>query len=137
MTNRFFKTMKTNKNWLTFSLYAISILMFATALYLSVANNPNRITEKVFFIGLTILFIAMLNIWAKRSRKYYVILMGISVLLIFLLFKFGIGALVNIQSQYQIQGRWAEDVAWSVGGIFFAGFMAGIVGIFVCIAQWR
>lgn len=137
MTNRFVKAMSANKNWLTISLYLIAVVLFVITFFLKVANNHNGISGNIYFIGLIILFIAMLNTWGNRSRKYYVILMGISVLLFFLFVYFAVGALVNIQSQYQIQGRWAEDMAWSIGGVFFAGFVAGIVGIFVCIARWR
>lgn len=129
--------MRANKNWLTISLYIIAVILFIITFFHSLANKHTGMSGNIYFIGLIILFIAMLNTWGNRSRKYYVILMGISVLLFFLFIYFAVGVLVNIQSQYQIQGRWAEDMAWSIGGVFFAGFVAGIVGIFVCIARWR
>lgn len=134
MTNRFITAMRANKNWLTLSLFVIAVIILTITLFHSGIGSSNPL---FFFVGLIALFFSLLNTWGNRSRKYYAILMGISVLLFFLLFKFGIGVLVNIQSQYQMQGHWAEDMAWSIGGILFAGFMAGLVGIFVCIARWR
>jgi hypothetical protein len=136
MPNKFITTMRANKNWLTISLVIIAIALITISLFRGGVGGL-ALSESLFFIGLIIFFFALLNTWGNRSRKYYAILMGISVLLFFLLFKFGIGALVDIQSKYQIQGHWAEDMAWSAGFILVAVFMAGLVGIFVCIARWR
>ena len=128
--------MKANKNWLSILLFVIAVLII-TKMLLHVGVRALPATKLLYFAGFIALFFALLNTWGNRSRKYYVILMGVSVLLFFLLFVFGIVDLVDIQSKYQIQGHWAEDMAWSIGGILFAEFMAGLVGIFVCIARWR
>jgi len=136
MPDKFITAMKVNQNWLTISLFVIAVIIIIITLFHGGVGALSPI--KLFFLtGLIALFFAFLNTWGNRSRKYYTILMGISVLLFFLFFKFGIGALVNIQSQYQIQGHWAEDMAWSAGFILIAVFMAGLIGIFVCIARWR
>jgi hypothetical protein len=137
MANKFIAVMKTNKNWLMVSLYIIAIALFTITFFLNFSGGHYRSSQPIYFSGLIILFIAMLNTWANRKRKYYIILMAISILLFVLIFMIGVGDLVQIQSKYQIPGHWAEDMAWSIGGIVFAGFMAGLVGIFVCIARWR
>jgi hypothetical protein len=136
MTNKFITAMRANKNWLTTSLFVIAVIIITITLFHGGVGALNP-TKLFFFTGLIAFFFAFLNTWGNRSRKYYAILMGISVLLFFLLFKFGIGTLVDIQSKYQIQGHWAEDIAWSAGFILVAVFMAGLVGIFVCISRWR
>jgi hypothetical protein len=136
MENKFIKAMKANNNWLTISLFVIAITLLTISLF-SGGMGVRGLPKVLYFIGLIIFFITLLNTWGNRNRKYYVILMGISILLFVLIFMFEPVDLVQVQSKYNLQGHWAEDMAWSIGGIFFAAFMAGLVGIFVCIARWR
>lgn len=56
-------------------------------------------------------------------------MLAISVILIILLFKFGIGLLVKLVAKYQFTGHWAEDMAWTIGGVCLAAFIAGVVGM--------
>jgi len=78
----------------------------------------------LFFIGLILLFIALLDPWEQRSRYYYAILIGISGLLFLLLLIVGTDILVKMN----LPGHWAEDIAVSIGFICAAGFFAGIIG---------
>ena len=82
----------------------------------------------MFWIGSGIFLFAALHPW-ERSL-FYLILVVISVILLILLFKVGIGILVKIESKYQIPGRWAETMGWTIGGSCLAGIFAGIIGAF-------
>ena len=124
MTNRFFSTIKSNPNWLAISLIIIAALLIAVSLFFGGAGGL-VLAESLYYLGLMLLFVALLNPWGKWNRKYYAILFGISALLFFLLYKVGIGALVKIQSKFQISGHWAEDIAWSFGFVFIAAVGIG------------
>jgi len=119
---------------LTFSIIIIAVLLVVISLFFGGAGGL-VLAELLFYIGLIMLFFALLNPWGSWTRKYYAILIGISVLLFFLLIKAGIGALVKIQSKFQIPGHWAEDMAWSLGFVFIAGFLAGLIGFFIFIRR--
>ncbi|MEI6695301.1 MAG: hypothetical protein WCO13_04450 [Bacteroidota bacterium] len=134
MTNKFITAMRANKNWLTISFFLIAFIIKTISFF---HGGVGAMNPTLFFIGLIILFFALLNTWGNRGRKYYLILMGVSVLLFFFFFKFGMDPLVKTLSQYQFQGHWVEDMAWSIGFILFDGFMAGLIGFFYCIAKWR
>ena len=47
----------------------------------------------------------------------------------------GIDALIKIQSKLELPGHWAEDMAWSIGLILIAGFLAGLIGFFIFIRR--
>lgn len=72
-------------------------------------------------------FYAALHPWEKVI--YYFIMLVISVILLILLFKVGIGILVKIESRMQIPGHWAEGMAWTIGGVCVAAIIAGIIGM--------
>jgi len=76
MTNRFITAMRANKNWLTIFLYVIVIVLFTITFFLSVANNHNSISAKIHFIGLIILFIALLHTWGTRAENITQFLWG-------------------------------------------------------------
>lgn len=135
MKNKLITRIKTNKNWLTISLFVIAITLITITLFNGGIGGKTS-TELLFLIGLTSLFLALLNPWGRISWKYYVILLGILVLLSILPFFLGEEYdLVKIQSRLQIPGHWAEDMTWSIGFILFAGFMAGIIGLFISIRR--
>ena len=83
--------------------------------------------ELLFYIGLALLFYALLHPWDEMSHTYYVILMAVSLILFVLLFIVGIDILVKIFNH----GHSAEDVAWSFGFICIAGFFAGLIGLVI------
>ena len=134
MKNKFFSAIKSNPNWLAISLIIIASLLIAVSLFFGGAGGL-VLSESLYYLGLMLLFIALLNPWGKWNRKYYAILFGISALLLVLLYKVGIGALVKIQSKFQISGHWAEDMVGSFGFMFIAGFLAGLIGFFIFIRR--
>ena len=134
MKNKFFSAIKSNPNWLAISLIIIASLLIAVSLFFGGVGGL-VLSESLYYLGLMLLFIGLLNPWGKWNRKYYAILFGISALLLVLLYKVGIGALVKIQSKFQISGHWAEDMVGSFGFMFIAGFLAGLIGFFIFIRR--
>jgi hypothetical protein len=122
-------------NWLIICLYVIALLIIIITLFDGGVGGKTQ-TMLLFFIGLIVLFIAFLNPWGEMNPKYYAILIGISVLLAilpkFMPEKYD---LVKIQAKMQLPGHWAEDMAWSIGFILVAGFMAGIIGLFISLGR--
>jgi hypothetical protein len=97
------------------SLIAISLLVGLT---------DNFLTITMLFGGIVLFLYAVLYPYGKAS--YYAIMGGI--FLILLIFEFLVG--ISILVKMQLKGDLAEGIAMSVGFIFVAGIIAGIIGIF-------
>jgi len=135
MANRFFTAMRTDKNWLTISLFVIGVIILTITLFHGGVGALNP-TKLFFFTGLIALFFALLNTWGYKTWKYYTILLAVLVLLTILPFFLPEEwDLVKIQERNQISGHWAEDMAWSFGFILFVGYLAGIIGLFIAIGR--
>jgi hypothetical protein len=135
MKNKFLTMMKANKNWLTVLLFVIAVLIITTML-LHVGVRALPATKLLYFTGFIALFFALLNPWGRMSWKYYLILLGVLVVLSVLPFFLGDEYdLVKIQARRQIPGHWAEDMAWSIGFILFTGYLAGIIGLYISIRR--
>lgn len=82
------------------------------------------------FGGLVLFFYALLHPWSKA--RYYalssLVFLGLLILCIvnpsFFLDMLPVG---------DLPGHGAEDLAWFIGGIFFAGLIAGIFGVIRCL----
>ncbi|HOY32909.1 MAG TPA: hypothetical protein PKW80_13605 [Bacteroidales bacterium] len=82
-----------------------------------------------FFTGSVLLFYGMLRYWEKALL--YIIMCVVFIVLIILEFQVGIDILVK-----KFKGTHeAEDIAWTIGGVFFAGVLAGIIGFFSFIRK--
>jgi len=135
MENKFITAMKANKNWLTISLFVIGVIILTITLFHGGVGSLNP-TKLFFFTGLIALFFALLNTWGYKTWRYYTILLAVLVLLTILPFFLPEEwDLVKIQERNQISGHWAEDMAWSFGFILFAGYLAGIIGLFIAIGR--
>ena len=104
--------------------FIIAVSLIAISLIVGISDN--FLTIAMLLSGIVLFLYAVLHPWEKAI--YYFILLVISVILLILLFKVGIGILVKIESKLQIPNRWAESMAWNIGGVCFAGFIAGIIG---------
>ena len=108
------------KKTIIYLVIAVSLI----AISLLVGLTDNFLTITILFGGLVLFLYAMLHPWGKAS--YYAIMGGI--FLILLIFEFLVG--ISILVKMQLKGRLAEGIAMSVGLIFIAGIIAGIIGIF-------
>ena len=124
MKNHFFSRFDAEylKKTVIYFLIAVSLI----AISLIVGISDNFLTIAMLLSGIVLFLYAVLHPWEKAI--YYFILFVISVILLILLFKVGIGILVKIESKLQIPNRWAESMAWTIGGVCFAGLIAGIIG---------
>lgn len=110
----------------TLKYLIISILLIVGSIFFGFTKGSS-LWVLAFLVGCILFFYAALHPWEKPF--YYFIMLVISIILMILLFKFGIGILVKLQSNYQIPGRWAENMAWAIGEVFLAAFIAGITGM--------
>ena len=125
MRNKFLKRFDSDNLRKTFIYLVIAVLLIIASLFPGFVKG-NSCGTILFLIGCIMFFYAALHPWEKAI--YYFILLVISVILLILLFKVGIGILVKIESKLQIPNRWAESMAWTIGGVCFAGIIAGIIG---------
>lgn len=135
MTNRFITAMRADKNWLTVSLFVIAAITLTITMFHGGVGALNPV-KLFFFAGLIALFFALLCTWGNRTWKYYTILLAVLVILTILPFFLPEEwDLVKVQARNQIPGHWAEDMAWSIGFILFAGYLAGIIGLLIALAR--
>lgn len=135
MTHTILSAIKAKKNWLTILLYLIAITAITLTLFHGGVGGRTPV-NLFFFAGLIALFFALLNTWGTRTWKYYTVLLSILLILTFLPFFLPEEwDLVKVQANRQIPGHWAEDMAWSIGFILFAGYMAGIIGLFMSFGR--
>ncbi len=127
--------MRADKNWLTISLFVIAIILITISLF-HTGEGRYSISHYLYPVGLILFFFALLNTWGNKTWRYYAILLAVLVLLTILPFFLPTEwDLVKIQEKNQIPGHWAEDMTWSIGGILFAGYLAGIIGLFISIRR--
>jgi len=127
--------MNANKKWLTISLFAAGVLIITITLFHGGVGSRNP-TNLFFFTGLILLFFALLNTRGYRSWRYYTLLLAVLLFLTFLPFFLPEEwDLVKIQARNKIPGHWAEDMAWSIGFILFAGYLAGIIGLIITLRR--
>lgn len=75
------------------------------------------------FIEFALLFYTLLHPWEKKSRYYYGILLGIS-LILFLLLVF-----LMPHIPVKVWSKVSEDIPWNIGFICVTGFFAGLIGL--------
>jgi hypothetical protein len=82
------------------------------------------------FAGFVLFFYALLHPWSKAS--YYAMTIPVFLALL-LLCIMNPSFFLNMVDFGKIPGHGAEDLAWVIGGIFFAGLIAGIFGVIRCL----
>ncbi len=82
------------------------------------------------FGGFVLLFYALLHPWSKA--RYYALIFPIFLGLL-LLCIINPSFFLNMVNVEKLPGHGAEDLAWFIGGIFFAGLVAGIFGVICCL----
>jgi hypothetical protein len=123
MKTRFFfgpDTARLRKALVLLMIAVVVIAISIPGLYLSKGNS---LFAFLYFAGFILFFYALLHPWQKAG--YYAITIPIFLGLLILIIK-DPGIFVKIP------GHGAEDLAWAIGGIFFAGLIAGIIGIIRC-----
>ena len=122
MKHQFLSRFESDNLKKTLTYLIIAVLLITASLLIGLAKKDNSFAVILLFIGCVVFFYAALHPWEKVI--YYLILVGISIVLIILLFKVGVGLLVKMN----LPGHGAEDIAWLIGGICVAAFIAGIIG---------
>ena len=89
-------------------------------------SKGNTLFALMYFAGFTLFFYALLHPWQKAS--YYAISIPIFLVLLILIIQ-DPGIFLKMVNVEKLSGHGAEDLAWAIGGIFFAGIIAGIIGI--------
>jgi hypothetical protein len=125
MTIKFLSRFDSDNLRKTMVYLGISILLIIASLFFGITKG-NSFAVILVFIGCVMFFYGVLHPCGKPL--YYLILVLISIIILILLFKVGIGILVKIESTYQIPGRWAENMGWTIGEVCVAAFIAGIIG---------
>lgn len=118
MTNRFLSQFDADNIAKTMSNYVIAILLIAISLLVGLTDN--FLTLTMLTGGITLFLYTLLRPWEKP--KYYLMLGGIS--LVLLIFEFIIGPDILVKMQYR-----GEGIVWTAGLILFAGIIAGIIGM--------
>jgi hypothetical protein len=106
----------------TLTYIVIAVSLITISLLVGIGDNLPMIL--MLFGRIVLFFYAALHPWEKAS--YYAILGGICLILVIFEWVVGISILVKMQ----LKGKLAEGIAMSVGFIFIAGIIAGIIGIF-------
>jgi hypothetical protein len=122
MKNQFLSRFDIDNLRKTIIYLVIAVSLIAISLIVGISDNFLTIT--MLFSGVVLFLYAVLHPWEKAS--YYAIMGGI--FLILLIFEFLVG--ISILVRMQLKGQLAEGIAMSVGFIFVAGIIAGIIGIF-------
>ena len=105
----------------------IAIAGIAVAIPGMILSKGNTLFALLYFAGVVLFCYALLHPWFKA--RYYAISIVIYLLLLVLFIYKGIDILVKMGNTGKLRGHGAEDLAWSIGSIFVAGIIAGIIGI--------
>lgn len=107
-------------------LILVAVLIISIAIPGMILSKGNTLFDLMNFGGFTLFFYALLHPWLKAS--YYAICIAIFLLMLILIIQ-DPGIFLKMVNAEKLPGHGAEDLAWTIGGIFFAGILAGIIGI--------
>jgi hypothetical protein len=107
-------------------LLLIAFVIIAISIPGMILSKGNTLFAVLYFTGFTLFFYALLHPWQKAW--YYAISMAIFLVLLILIIQ-DPGMFLKVVNFKKLSGHEAEDLAWAIGGIFFAGIIAGIIGI--------
>ena len=111
--------------WETLKLFVIGVACITVALIVGLTDNIPMILLEL--AGIVVILYAVLYPWGKV--RYYAMMTVLSAILFLLLIFFGIDILVKMEAAGQLPDHGAEAVGMISGFVFFAGFIAGIIGM--------
>jgi hypothetical protein len=110
-----------------------ALILLLVALVIIAISIPGMIFSKgstlfalLYVAGFTLFFYALLHPWQKAW--YYAISLAIFLVLLILIIQ-DPGMFLKVVKVEKLPGHGAEDLAWAIGGIFFAGIIGGVIGI--------
>lgn len=106
-------------------LILVAVVIISIAIPGMILSKGNSLFAILYFVGFVLLFYALLHPWQKTS--YYAISITIFLVLLILIIQ-DPGMFLKMANIEKLPGHGAEDLAWAIGGIFFAGIIAGIFG---------
>jgi hypothetical protein len=107
-------------------LILVAVVIISIAIPGMILSKGSTLFALIYFGGFTLFFYALLHPWQKAG--YYAISIAIFLLLLILIIQ-DPGIFLKRVHAEKLPGHGAEDLAWAMGGIFFAGIIAGIIGI--------
>ena len=107
-------------------LILVALAIIAISIPGMILSKGNTLFALLYIAGATLFFYALLHPWQKAW--YYAISSTIFLVLLILIIR-DPSAFLNIVNVGKLSGHGSEDLAWAIGGIFFAGILAGIIGI--------
>jgi hypothetical protein len=107
-------------------LILVALVIIAISIPGMILSKGNTVFALLYFAGFTLFFYALLHPWQKAW--YYAISIPIFLVLLILIIQ-DPGMFLKMVNVNKLSGHGAEDLAWAIGGIFFAGIVAGIIGI--------
>jgi hypothetical protein len=107
-------------------LILVALVIIAISIPGMILSKGNTVFALMYFAGFTLFFYALLHPWQKTW--YYAISIPIFLVLLILIIQ-NPGFFLKMVNAGKLPGHGAEDLAWAIGGIFFAGMIAGIIGI--------
>jgi len=110
-----------------------ALILLLVAFVIIVISIPGMILSKgntlfaiMYLGGFILFFYAILHPWQKAS--YYAISIPIFLILLILIIQ-DPSIFLKMVNVEKLSGHGAEDLAWTIGGVFAAGILAGIIGI--------
>ena len=125
MKNHFLSHFDSHILWETVKLFVIAVSCITISLVVGTTDNIPMIL--LLFIGIVLIFYALLYPWGKV--EYYAVMSVLLVILFIFLLWLGTDILVKMEAAGISHVHGAEAVAMLSGFVFFAGFIAGIIGI--------
>ena len=107
-------------------LILVAVVTISIAIPGMILSKGNTLFALMNFGGFILFFYALLHPWQKAW--YYAISILIFLVLLILIIQ-DPGIFLKMVNVEKLSGHGAEDLAWVIGGIFFAGIIAGIIGI--------
>ncbi len=126
MKTSFFSRPDSGRLRMALILILVAMGFIAIAIPGMIFSKGNTLFVLMNFGGFTLFFYALLHPWQRAW--YYAISMLIFLVLLILIIK-NPSLFLDMVNAGNLPGHGAEDLAWTIGGIFFAGVVAGIIGI--------
>jgi hypothetical protein len=126
MKTPFFSRFEAGRLRKALMLLLVAIVIIAISIPGMILSKGSTMFALTYFAGFTLLFYALLHPWQKA--RYYAISITIFIVLLVLIIQEP-GIFLKMVNVKKLSGHGAEDLAWAIGGMFFAGIVAGIIGI--------
>jgi hypothetical protein len=107
-------------------LMLVALVIISISIPGMILSKGNTLFAIMYFGGFILFFFAILHPWQKAI--YYAISIPIFLILLILIIQ-DPGIFLKMVNVKKLSGHGAEDLAWAIGGTFFAGIIAGIIGI--------